>query len=327
MKRNALLTILALVSLMVCAAATSAQKDKDKFKDKNFEPGEQMERSLAASQNVVVSICMSSGDLLIHGWDRPEVKAVATSVRQLELQGGGVNPAQRVEVLASNRTGTALEEPLVSECRAVTDMEINVPRGATVQIHLRAGDIEVSQVAEVRIKNMSGDISLSNITRATEATTISGDVSLANSAGRVRLNAVSGDIDAANIRAVEPGDDFNANSTSGDIILEGVGLARLNANTTNGRISLTGQLARRGSYDFNTISGDVVLTIPPDSAFRVSARAPQGSIATDFAIKSTGDTDAQNLLQGGRLTGTYGAGDWANLNINSFSGTVRLQKR
>jgi DUF4097 and DUF4098 domain-containing protein YvlB len=206
-------------------------------------------------------------------------------------------------------------------------MQVNVPRGATVDIHLRSGDIQVSQVAEVRIKNTSGDINLSSITRATEATTISGDLTLTNSAGRVRLVAVSGDIDATNVSSIEPGDDFSANSTSGDISLEDVAQARLNANTTNGRITLAGQLAPRGSYDFNTISGDVVLNLPQDSAFRINARAPQGSIITDFAIKSASETDAPSLLQSGRLTGTYGARDWANLNVNSFSGTVRLQKR
>jgi DUF4097 and DUF4098 domain-containing protein YvlB len=255
------------------------------------------------------------------------VKVVATSVSQLQLQGGGMNPSQRVEVLASNRTGAAPGEPPAFDCQAMTDMEINVPRGATVEIKLRSGDIEVSGVAEARIKSMNGSISLSNVTRAVEAATISGDLSIANSRGRVVLRAVSGDIDATNIMTVEPGDDFSAHTTSGDINLENVAHARLSAATTSGMVTLTGQLARRGNYDLNTFSGDVVLSIPQDSAFRINARAPQGGITTDFAIKSTSEADAQNLLENGILTGTYGAGEWANLTIQSFSGTVRLQKR
>jgi DUF4097 and DUF4098 domain-containing protein YvlB len=209
----------------------------------------------------------------------------------------------------------------------MTDMEISVPRGATVEIKLRNGDIDISEVAEARAKNAGGDISVSNVTRAVEATSISGDLSLADSAGRVRLVTVGGDIDAINIRALEPGDDFSANTTGGDINLENVGQARVHANTTGGMISMTGGLAPRGSYDFNSFAGDVVLNIPQNSAFRINARSPQGGITTDFAIKSTGDTESQSLLKEGRLTGTYGSGDWANLNINSFSGTVRLQKR
>lgn len=329
MKRHALLTITALLALAFCATAVFAQKDKDKakLKEKSFEPGEQMERIIPASQNVSLSVCLASGNVQVQGWDRPEVKVAATSVRQLELQGGGMNPSQRVEVLASNSVSTQPGEPVTSVCRGVTDMTINVPRGATVEIRIRGGDIEISEVAEARIKNLSGDITLSHVTRAVEATTISGDLSLANSAGRVKLVTVSGDIDATSIRALEPGDDFNANSTGGDITLENVAQARLSANSTGGMITMSGELARRGSYDFNTFSGDVVLNIPQTSAFRINAKAPQGSITTDFAIKSAGDADSQSLLREGRLTGTYGSGDWATLNINSFSGTVRLQKR
>ncbi|MBD0369601.1 MAG: DUF4097 family beta strand repeat protein [Pyrinomonadaceae bacterium] len=329
MKRKALLIIIALAALTLSATAAFAQKEKDKekFKDKNFEPGVQMERAIPAAQNVAVSVCLTSGNILVHGWDRPEVKVTATSVRQLELQGGGLNPSQRVDVMASNRAENAPGEPLLSECRAITDMEINVPRGATVDIKLRTGDIQISDVAEARIKNLSGDITLSNITRAVEASTINGDLELTNSAGRVRLANVSGDIDATNIRAVEAGDDFSVTTTSGDIDLVNVAQARLNANSTSGMITLTGELARRGNYDFNTFSGDVVLNLPQTSAFRISAKTPQGTIATDFAIKSTSDADSQSLLQEGRLSGAYGSGDWASLNINSFSGTVRLQKR
>ncbi|HEY0321977.1 MAG TPA: DUF4097 family beta strand repeat-containing protein [Pyrinomonadaceae bacterium] len=328
MKRNALLLIIAVVVLICSATASSAQKkDKDKLKDRDFEQGEQMERTIPASQNVVLSVCMASGEIQVHGWDRPEVKVTATNVRQLELQGGGLNPSQRVEVLASNRSRTAIEEPLAADCHASSDLEINVPRGATVVVKLRNGNIEVSQVAVARIENTSGDISISKVTNGVEAVTISGDLDLTDSGGRVRLRTVGGDIDATNIKSVEPGDDFNASSTGGDIDIVAVSLSSVSASTTSGMITLTGQLARRGKYELNTFSGDIELNISQDSAFRINARAPQGSITTDFAIKSANDTDSQNLLESGILTGTYGSGDWASLTVHSFSGGVRLQKR
>jgi hypothetical protein len=330
MKRKALIIITALLMALMCVASASAQK-KDKVKereaDQDFEPGEQMERTVAASQNVLVTVCLASGNIQVRGWDRPEVKVTATSVRQLELQGGGMNPPQRVEVALSNNPKTSTEEPLVCDCRGVSDLNINVPRGATIELQVRSGDIEVAQVAEARIKNTSGDVSVSNVTREVDVVTISGDVSLLNSAGRVRLVSVSGDVDATNIRAVEASDDFSATSTSGDINLEGVEQARVSANNTSGTVTLTGNLASHGSYNLNTFSGDVVLNIPQDSAFRLNARAPQGSITTDFVIKSRSEGDSQNLLEGGTLTGYYGARDWASLTIQSFSGTVRLQKR
>lgn len=325
MKRKALIIIMALVALLCTVASVSAQKDKDKENDSDV--GEQLERTTPASPNVVLSVCLASGEIQVRGWDRPEVKVTATSARQLELQGGGLNPPRRIEVLAANEARGGVESPLTSDCRATTDLDISVPRGATVDIRLRSGDISVSNVAEARIKNMSGDLQLNNITRAVEAETLSGDISLTNSQGRVRVSTVSGDIDATNIQTVEASDDFSAHSTSGDINVENVSQSRLSAGTTSGMITMTGKLAPRGGYELNTFSGDVVLNIPSDSAFQINAKAPQGGITTDFAIKSTNEVEAANLLERGILSGSYGRGDWANLTIQSFSGTVRLQKR
>ncbi|MBD0327278.1 MAG: DUF4097 family beta strand repeat protein, partial [Pyrinomonadaceae bacterium] len=182
-------------------------------------------------------------------------------------------------------------------------------------------------VREARVNNTSGDIVLSRISNGVEASTLSGDVSVTDSAGRISLAVISGQIEATNIRTIEAGDDFRVVSTSGDIELENVRHARVVVNTTSGMITMTGKLAPRGGYELNTFSGDVVLNIPQDSAFQINAKAPQGGITTDFAIKSTNEAEAANLLERGILSGSYGRGDWANLSIQSFSGTVRLQKR
>ncbi len=326
MKRDALLTIIALAALIFCAPQAFSQKrNKEKLKEKEFEPGERMERTIATAPNVAIVICLASGDVTVKGWDKSEVKVVAGSVSQLELQGGGANPAQRVQVTLSNAPKTSSTEPLVCDCRAVTDLEINVPRGAIVDITNRNGSVDVSNIAEARIHNTSGDISLSKITRGVEANTISGDVTITDSSGRIRLMSVGGDVDATNVRPAEAGDDFKAQTTSGDIDLESVGQARLSAKTTSGKITMDGALAQRGTYELNTFSGDVELNIPSDSSFRLSARAPQGEITTDFAIKSA-SAATEDVPGGQSLTGTVGTGD-ASLTIQTFSGSVRLQKR
>ena len=333
MKRNALLTIMTLLALLLCAPASFAQrKDKDKDKDKEIETeaeeamGERMERALPVDGNVVVTLCIASGDIIVRGWEKNEVKVVAENVKQLELQGGGQTPSKRLEIVVSNSPKSG-DESLVCDCNATSNMEINVPRGAIVDVRLRSGETEISQVTEARVDNTSGSITLNNVTRGIEAKTISGDITVASSSGRINLRSVSGDIQASNVRTVDAGDDFNAHTTSGDINLDGVGQARLSANTTSGTVTMTGPLAQRGNYDLKTFSGDVVLNIPPDSSFRVNALAPRGEVITEFEVKSANDTDSRNMLEEGRLSGVYGSGERANLTLNSFNGTVRLQKR
>lgn len=326
MKRDALITIIALVALIMCAPVAFAQKkNKEKIKEKEFEPGERMERTLTTSPNVVVSLCLASGDVTVKGWDRSEVKVVAESVNQLELQGGG-KPTQRVQVVMSNAPKPPGDMVLPPDCHAASDLQINVPRGAILDIVNRNGSVDISDVAEARIINTSGDITLNKVARGVRAQTLNGDVTVADSGGRIVLMSVSGDIEATNIRSTEASDDFSAHSTSGDIDLDGVEQARLSVNTTSGKITMSGALAERGQYELKTFSGDVELNIPSDSSFRLNARTPQGEITTDFAIKSASTTPSQEFPGGESLTGTVGTGD-ASLTIQTFSGSVRLQKR
>ena len=330
MKRNRLfIIIMALVVLALCAPAALAQKskdkDKDKDKDRDYDLGERIERAVAAAPNVVVTVCMSSGDIVVNGWDKNEVRVVALSARQLELQGGANGAAQRIDVSVSNMTRPG-EESLLSHCRGISNLEINVPRGAVVEIKTHAGNLEVNQVSEARLNTIAGDVTLGNITRAVEARTIAGDIDLSSSAGRINLSTVSGDIDATDVRSLEAGDDFLARTTSGDINLVNVAQSRVSAVTTSGLITLTGALTRGGSYDLKTYSGDIVLNLPANSSFRVTARAPRGQIVTEFQLKSASEEDARDLLEGRRLSGMVGSGD-ATLSLDTFVGTVRLQKR
>jgi hypothetical protein len=75
---------------------------------------------------------------------------------------------------------------------------------------------------------------------------------------------------------------------SGDIRLDRVSNANVVAKTVNGTISMTGPLARKGSYSFNTMSGDVVLAMPSDSSFQLNAKISDShDIVSDFALKMT----------------------------------------
>jgi DUF4097 and DUF4098 domain-containing protein YvlB len=94
-------------------------------------------------------------------------------------------------------------------------------------------------------------------------------------------------------------------------------------NTLSGTIRLTGPLARGGRYDLKTNSGDVVLKLPDDASFQVTAKVSvSGEIVTDFPLKLV---DTSSAVVSHSLTGTYGTGD-ATINVASFSGTVRLRR-
>lgn len=319
-----------------------------------------LERRTEAEPRAVVSICLNEGDVIVHGWDRNEVRARAEGEGALRLLTPNVRPAPRVEVLVSDEKG---EEPDAGHCGSNETVELTVPRGATVEVESRSGHVEVADVAEARVKVLSGDVDVRRVSRAVQVSCLSGDVSVSDSAGPVRVESVSGDVEARNVRMTSAGDNFEAKSTSGDVTIEGVGHGHVSGAAVSGQILYTGALARGGSYDFRTISGDVTLELPSDASFNLHAKVVvSGEIVTDFPVKTLAITPSDDSAappappappvpgadvppappapgrkgpkvkpphrdhESARLDGTVGRGD-AVVNLNSFSGSLHIRKR
>jgi hypothetical protein len=286
------------------------------------------EQTAAVDQNVTVSLSVLSGSITVHGTDRHEVRVQTNDDKRIELRRkdgtAGNAPATRLQVLFydSEENGGQAEE-----CGGSTDVKMDVPRGATVILKTQEGDIDISDVAEARAATSNGDISLRRVARAVEANSMSGDVVLRDAGGHVRLNSISGSLEAVNVNAIDGGDFVQAKTVSGDVTLEGIAPARVEARTISGELNLTGALAPGGHYDFNTTSGDITLTLPSSASFKLDAQVfTSGEISTGFPLKQVGKGNALTELAAGHLIGTYGSGD-ATINLNSYSGTLRLIKK
>lgn len=315
------------LTLLLSTGFVFAQKETE-------EEGEaatlQQVRAMAAEPSVVITMCLESGNINVTGGDRREVRVTAGDDESMVVLRRAENPkattpATRLEVLVAANPKEMLPSP--GECRGTTDVELEVPRGATLYLRTREGDIEIADVAEVRAETTSGNISIRRVGKATEANTVSGDVSLEESGGRIRLRSISGSIEAVNARLNEPSDFLVAKTMSGDVWLENVAQQRVEASTITGEVSLTGALAGGGSYDFKTTTGDITLSMPSTVSFQVTAKVSQGGeVVTDFPLKYTGPTNPIDILSTGKIVGTYGTGPAAIINLVSFSGTLRLRK-
>lgn len=340
MKRISLLIAVLLLlapSAGVAAAADGGTTAAAHARHRQGEDDEQLtERTLAAEPDVTVNLCLKSGDVVVRGWDKREVRVRAEAgqveLRQLAGSGAGAagaaagasKPAKSVDVLLADSED---EEAIEDFCGGSGNVEIDVPRGATVVLKVREGDINVTDVAEARTESASGDTDLRRIARAVDVQNLSGDIILNDSSGRVRLLAISGDVEAANVQPNDAGEHFSAKTTSGSVSLERISHTHIEAGTVSGDVSMAGTLARGGSYEFKTFSGDVTLTLPANASFKVNATvASSGEIKTDFPVKSPSGTQPLKELSQGRLNGTVGD-DGPLVNLSSFSGTVRLKKR
>jgi Toastrack DUF4097 len=276
MKRTALTSFALLLAATIVVAAPSDHKKKTG----------RVERSVAATADVTVSICLGSSNLTVHGWDRPEVRVKSLEASAIDLQrtdAGGPGPAGALEVVVrDNSDGSRRQDG----CQAFSNVEVNVPRGATLQLRSRDGDITVVGVRSAVVGTQSGDVTLSEISQNSEATSFNGCVSLKDSSGRVNLRSVGGSIEVSNVRPAEPEDDLDLVSVSGDVVLEHATHTRVTIRVTTGSLEMTGPLVSSGRYLLKTITGDLTVKMPADSSFSLNAKVAQdGEIVTDFPLR------------------------------------------
>ncbi|HYN83695.1 MAG TPA: DUF4097 family beta strand repeat-containing protein [Pyrinomonadaceae bacterium] len=291
----------------------------------------QAERRVATTPDVVVELSLQSGDVVVQGWERKEVRAYSPEAGRIDLRhseavagqpSAAGTPVGRVAVLV----GVPGDERVEPGEYGSGSVELNVPRGATVILHIQSGDVDVSDVAEARIDSASGDVNVRRVSRATDVNCFSGNVILDDAQGPVRLRSLSGEVSATRARPLSPRDDVQVSTTSGDITLEAVTHARVVAKTVSGGVSFEGPLAAAGTYDLRTTNGDVTLMLPADASFKINARVVTGGeIITDFPVKGATLQPAPKPETQTRLTGTVAGGD-ADINLSSFNGTVYLRK-
>lgn len=273
--------VLILMSIFATAAvpARAASRNDDVRSQK-------VERTVSADPSVTVSICVMSGSISVHGWDKNEVLARSSDAAQIELrQKDGAaqsGKAIKVEVFVVDMSD---EQRIKNNCQAYSDLELFVPHAASVHVQTRDGDISIADIAVAVAGTQNGDISIERVSRAVEVGSVGGSVSIKDSTGRTSVTTVGGGIEVLNLRPSGAADGFEAVSVSGDLNLDGVSHSQLNARTVSGDVHLTGPLAARGRYGFKTMSGDITLTLPGDSSFSLSAKVSNdGEIISDFPL-------------------------------------------
>jgi hypothetical protein len=326
--------------------------------------GEKIERSTPVTPQASVTLCVMSGQLIVRGWDKNEVRVRSSDVAQIDFRRVDKSkdvstPPSRVDVMVFDKMRTK------GDCQALANVEMDVPQGATVQVQTRDGDIYITGVAGAYAGSQNGDIVIERAGKFVEAGSVGGSISLKDSTGRFNLNSAGGGVEVDNVRPLSADDTFEVGTVSGDIQLDRVSNAKVIAKTVNGNVTMTGALARAGYYGFTTMGGDVVLLMPHDVSFTLNAKVSEKSdIISDFALKYTAETPAapapkpepapmgvpkssppktpQPPKTGPvmapmivikpvivnpfrRVTAIYGSGD-ATISLASFGGTLRLKK-
>jgi hypothetical protein len=153
------------------------------------------------------------------------------------------------------------------------------------------------------------------------AGTVSGNVDATGLRSNVEVSTVSGNV---LVRDME-GKVLEARSVSGDVELTDVRADEVGAETVSGDVDFVGEIRRGGDYDFQTLSGDVVLRVPAGVSAEVTASTFSGSFETSFPLSSKVERESK-WARRQRISGTIGNGG-ATIRLQSFSGDVELLER
>lgn len=287
-----------------------------------FERSENSEKSIFVESKINVSICVMEGNVKINGWDRNEVRVFVKNGSQVgfkTLQKNRQSGKPEWIMLTSEDVENRRQ---ISECIFGNEIEIDVPRNASIVLKGQETTTKIDSVRKAVVKNIGGDIFMRNISEGVEALTYEGDVTVENSSGAMNLDSASGNIVAFEVSPSEIGDIFKAKTNNGAIVLNGIGHRQSEVYSISGSIGFNGEFLSGGSYNFGTSNGAIVLTIPQNSSCKIIASYGFGGFSSEMPMNKITENKtprSQNIV------GIMGSGD-STLNLTTISGAIRLRK-
>lgn len=253
-----------------------------------------------------VDLTSFNGDIVVTGWTRNQARVKASTER------GSLRwrfSSTRISIEADAYRGRTGE----------TEYEVTVPEGTRVVLRSMNGSLTVRGVkGGVDLHTNNGDVEVTDANGRVEMVTLSGDATGLRIRGSVDATSLNGTVSLTDVQ----GGSVNAESTSGSVELVNVVSKDIDVSSVSGEVDFVGPLDPQGQYNFQSHSGAVTLTIPPNSSARFSVETFSGEVDSDFPFTLQPNRERR---QGSRLEFNVGAGE-ARVTAESFSGGVVIRR-
>ncbi|MBU4331458.1 MAG: DUF4097 domain-containing protein [Acidobacteria bacterium] len=324
----AALTFLGMLLLSIFLSAGIADTYEEKFTE-----------SVALSRTGKVDLSNVSGDIVIHTWGQSEVKIDARKIGRASSESLARENVGKVKI-EIDKNGDTLSIKTVypkntRNINVTVHYELTIPDGASVKASSVSGNVEASDIGgSAKLTTVSGNVEAKNIKGFLNADSVSGSVVATTVGDGANVHSVSGDLKIRNVVGDVDGDtvsgsvfiegvkgSVSAKTISGDTVLSGIEDATtVKASSLSGSVQYEGDILSGGSYSFKAHSGRVVLDLPSDAAFDLSATTFSGSIRSDFEITMSGQISKKSIR------GAVNGGG-AEVKANSFSGSIHIRKK
>ncbi|MHB1097015.1 MAG: DUF4097 family beta strand repeat-containing protein [Gemmatimonadaceae bacterium] len=285
----------ATAALMFVPAVACAQGDERRKIDTTF----------ALGRSGVVDLGLVSGDIVVTGWSKNEVKVFAS----IEIGYFDYSfSSTRVQIKAKSRRNRMGQSRI----------EVSVPIGTEVRASSVSGNVAVRGTAgRVTANTVSGEVEVRDATDAVEIHAVSGDLRGEKLRGRIRLNTVSGDLRLDDIVG-----DLRGKTVSGSLTMRGA-LDGLEFESMSGDFEFRGDFRGTGTFSANTHSGDIRVTLPDNLAANLELKTFSGDMRTEFPLTlQPGESVGRRSRE--MLTTINGGG--ARVRLGTFSGDITIQK-
>lgn len=283
------------------------------------------EKSIHVDAKVNISLCVAEGSVKVTGWERNEIRAFVAGGSKVNFKVQQKNRQTNIPVwvFVTALETNAAPQTRTEECLSGEEIELDVPRGATVTVKGQTAETRVESIRKAIVRNVGGDIFLNNIEQGISALTHEGDVMVENSGGAVTLEATNGNVVAFDVAPSEIGDIFKARTVSGAITLERVEHRQTEITSTSGSIKFNGEFQSGGQYSFGTMNGTIALTVPEKSSMKLNATYGLGKFSSELKFKIITEN---NTSRAQRIVASIGDGD-CNVNLTTYSGAIRIKKQ
>ncbi len=287
-------------------------------------PVQDTDTTFAVDPNLRLDVSNFSGEIVIHTWDRNEVRIVADHSRRdgivVDLTSSEVRVRANSWARWADEFDITIEDDddVHIEIRhprtpSIVDYELWVPAGMALELGGPYTDVTVEGPSgAVSVKVSEGDIMLRGVRGQLTARTVEGDITVEDAQGRMGLLSLDGEIHVEGSTG-----DIVAETTDGDITLADVRAANVEALSVDGDVWFAGPVEAQGQYVLLTHDGDVTVMIPENSSVRVTVATFDGSFESEFAIT------LPDRIRGRRINFTLGQGS-AQMEMEAFDGDIEL---
>jgi hypothetical protein len=303
------------------------------------------EKSFDFEAGGTVKITANEGDVRVTTWDRSEVTVTMTKHARGKNKHEAQERLEEIDVrMDFDRDRLVIQEREQGDRsysifdlldpdtwndfsgRIVwVDFDLTVPWKTHLIVETDEGDISVDGLeGTINVLSDEGEMELRHI-RSDHLVVVTDEGGIllegvepqsAFSSGRIDLDSDEGDVEIVDVQTGR----LKIETDEADVMAEMLRCERLDFYSDEGTIDAELDMVGGGDYRCRTDEGEIILTLPRDTAFDVTARTDEGLIRSDFRL------DIQDLDEGQRAEDTVNDGG-ADLYLFTGAGDIYLRER